>query len=288
MSLFKIKLLSFLIAILNLFIGVFNMPKIPSLETVDMSKFRDEPTFVDEFNGDSLDTSKWGVHFGDRRMRRGGYWDMKMAEVYGGALHIKTKYFDQGLNGNPAGWYTVGIDTRGKFEQTYGYAECRCIFPKGTGHWSAFWMFADGVGDITGNGRNGAEIDVMESPYWSDSILKNSTIHTIHFDGYGEAHQSEGTGHWRIDGDPYSEFHTYAVEWNEKEYRFYIDGRLTGVTDFGGVSQAPQWPILSVEVDGDNGVIADGWSGASIDKNEGGNSFTSDFIVDYVKFYQYK
>lgn len=284
----KTRILSVFICAANFFLSTFGFARLPSAEYIDMSRFEETPVFCEEFSGDRLNTEIWTSHYADNKVRRGGYWDNDMAVVKDGVLTIKTQYLPEGLNGGPAGWYSAGLDTSGSYLQKYGYFECRCIMPAGTGHWSAFWLFCGGVGDITGDGRNGTEIDVMESPFWSNSKLRNSTQHALHYDGYGEAHQSEGYGNWLIKGDPYSEFHTYGVEWNEDCYRFYIDGRLTCETSFGGVSQVPEFLILSVEVGGQNGVAADDWSGPSIDKNEGGRQFTSDFIVDYVKCYQYK
>ena len=45
-----------------------------------------------------------------------------------------------------------------------------------------------------------------------------------------------------------------------------------------------EWPILSVEIGGENGVAGDSWVGASIDTN---TEPLTDFIVDYVRVYQY-
>ncbi len=281
------KFLAFLLSILNLFLGIFDMPKYATTD-IDMSKFNDTPTFADEFDGDALDTSLWTQHYTPTGMRRGGYWDMEMASVADGNLTIKTAYLENGLNGNPAGWYTAGIDTSQSFNGKYGYYEVRCIMPAGAGHWSAFWLYTSDVANVDGSGKDGAEIDVMESMYWGDSKLRNSTIHTIHYDGYGADHKSFTDGKWRIEGDPYSEFHTYGVEWNEDGYTFYIDGKKTRETDFGGASQVEEFMILSVEVGGENGVPGKSSAAGVITDNEGGNDFSSEFIVDYVRYYEYK
>ncbi len=281
------KFLAFLLSILNVFLGIFDVPKYATTD-IDMSKFKDTPTFADEFDSDTLDTSVWTQHYTPTGMRRGGYWDMKMASVADGNLTIKTAYLEEGLGGNPAGWYTAGIDTSTSFNGKYGYYEVRCILPKGYGHWSAFWLYTGSVGNVDGSGKDGAEIDIMESMRWGDSKKQNSTFHTIHFDGYGDAHQSKNDGDWRIEGDPYNEFHTYGVEWNEDGYTFYIDGKKTSETDFGGASQVAEFMILSVEVSGENGIPSEGSSVGVITDNEGGNDFTSEFIVDYVRYYEYK
>lgn len=282
------KIFSLFICVANFFLTNLGYARLPSAEYIDMSKFEEEPVFCDEFDGDSLNKDVWSIHYGDRKVRCGGYWDSDMATVKDGRLNIRTQYFPDGLNGNPAGWYTAGLDTSASYSQRYGYFECRCIMPKGMGHWSAFWLYCHSVNDTADEGRNGTEIDVMESACWNTPKQRNSTGHALHYDGYGEAHKFKGYGNWRIKGDPYSEFHTYGVEWNEDGYKFYIDGRLTTQTSYGGVSRVPEFLILSVEVGGANGTAADSWAGPSIENNVGGTSFTSDFIVDYVRCYQYK
>ena len=78
--------------------------------------------------------------------------------------------------------------------------------------------------------------------------------------------------------NPYEEFNTYGLEWNENEYIFYINGVETFRTDFGGVSQNEEYLILSVEMKGENGVPSN---------RENVSGEETKFIVDYVKVYQY-
>ncbi len=288
MSKFCLGLTAVFLSIINLFLSIFGLPKYPTFE-IDMSKFNEIPDFCDEFNGDCLDKSVWSLHYTPDGTRRGSFWDIDMANVSDGKLTIKTQYLESGLKGKGAGWYTAGIDTSNSFYGKYGYYECRCILPAGYGHWSAFWLYCGGVGNVDGTGTDGAEIDIMESAYWGDPINQNSTIHTIHYDGYGEHHKSQNDGHWRIEGDPYNEFHTYGVEWNEKGYTFYIDGKRTNQTSFGGTSQVPEFMILSVELAGQNGIPKEeSFAIGSIEDNEAGRSFASEFVVDYVRYYTYK
>ena len=133
-------LISVFLCIASIFLSLAGRPTIPHGRELDMSKF--ELTWSDEFDGDKLDLTKWDGHYysdGDTIIRRGSYWNNSLATVSDGSLHIATKYYPDGLNGNgKPGWYTSGIDTSRSYEQQYGYFECRCILPKGTGLWSAF------------------------------------------------------------------------------------------------------------------------------------------------------
>lgn len=263
---------------------------VPSVDFPAVPHSQDfELSWSDEFDGDSLDADKWGGHCfasGNTYMRKGGYWNTDFATVKDGNLHISTVYCPEGYNGNGLpGWYTCGIDTSRSFSQTYGYFECRCILPKGTGAWSAFWMFCGGVGSIGNGGADGAEIDIFESPNYNVNkpIGSRKVTSNIHYDGYAEAHEMKNVCQpYVFINNPYEEFNTYGVEWNEDEYIFYINGIETGRTDFG-VSQVSEWLILSVEVGGENGVAAESWAGQALEPD----AAVTDFIVDYVRVYRY-
>jgi len=189
-------------------------------------------------------------------------------------------YLQDGIGGTGEGWYSAGIDTdkdaQNGFSQTYGYFECRCILPKCADCWASFWLTNEEVYNVDGNGKDGTEIDVFESLYYGKS-KQNCISSDLHYDGYGDAHKALGTKKFLVSGDPYSEFNTYGVEWNENEYIFYINRRETFRSSFGGVSQNPEYLILSLEVDGSDGV-----TNTKLDKTK-----TYNFIVDYVRVYQY-
>ena len=247
-----------------------------------------ELVWSDEFDGDSVDTTKWEGHYCNNKeavVRRGSYWHTDMATVKDGSLHIRTEYYPDGYNGNgKPGWYTCALDTNGLYLQKYGYFEVRCILPKGAGLWSAFWMLCNGMGRVGDGGTDGAEIDIFESPYYASKHPRRVSSN-IHYDGYGEDLRSSNVCEpYVLFNDPYEQFNTYGLEWNEKEYIFYVNGIETGRSSFGGASQVPEYMILSVEVGGADAVPGDSWGGSVLET--GGE--TSDFIIDYVRAYQYK
>ena len=249
--------------------------------------------WADEFDGDEIDPDKWeGCYCNatDIYRRRGSYWNTDMATVKDGSLHIRTEYYPDGYNGNGLpGWYTCGLDTNGRFEQAYGYYEVRCILPKGCGLWSAFWLVPQSMnssdyGSIENSGVDGAEIDVFESAFF-DSKTPRRVSSNIHIDGWGEFHKSANACKpFVLFNNPYEEYNTYGLEWNEDVYTFYINGIKTGRSDFGGASQVPEYMILSVEVGGENAVPGESWAGGPLEPD----SETTDFIIDYVRVYQYK
>ena len=273
---------SFLMSLIISFCVALDIPCYPMGQKVDMDKF--VLTFEDDFEGE-LDRSVWSGHYqygNTTEARKGSYWNQNLAETKDGNLVIPVVYLEDGMGGKGAGWYTAGIDTDSDapngFSQKYGYFECRCILPKGADIWSAFWLMNDGVFNADGNGRDGTEIDIFESDCYGD-LLENAVTSNLHFDGYDDAHQKHGATKFLLKNNPYEEFNTYGLEWNEDEYIFYINGVETFRTDYGGVSQNEEYLILSVEMKGDNGIPSE---------RENIPAEGAEFIVDYVKVYQYK
>lgn len=273
---------AFFTSIIVIILSWLNIPCYPMGENVDMSKF--EETFTENFDTE-LDRSVWSGHYqyGETtEARKGSYWNQYLAYTENGNLVIPVTYLEDGMGGKGAGWYTAGIDTDGDspngFSQKFGYFECRCILPEGADVWSAFWLMNDGVYNEDGNGRDGTEIDIFESDRYGKK-RNNAVTSNLHFDGYGEAHQMMGAEEFLIKNNPYEEFNTYALEWNESEYIFYINGKETFRTSYGGVSQNEEYLILSVEMKGENGIPS---------QRENQPAEDAFFIVDYVRVYQYK
>ena len=270
-------------AILSLFmmLSCKGFPRVPHADDFEL-------VWSDEFDGEELDAAKWHGHYcgaGEATVRRGSYWHTDMARVGDGFLRIATEYYPEGLNGNgKPGWYTCGIDTSGLYEQKYGYFEVRCILPKGCGMWSAFWMLCGGMSNVDGTGIDGAEIDIYEAPFYGGKNPRRVSSN-IHIDGYGADLKSENVCEAMILlNDPYEKFNTYGLEWNEDGYIFYINGIETGRSSFGGASQTPEYMILSVEVGGADAVPGDSWAGSALSQDDP----PTDFVIDYVRAYQYK
>ncbi|MBR4859370.1 MAG: glycoside hydrolase family 16 protein [Clostridia bacterium] len=277
------SILSFFASIIILICTSLDIPCFPMGEKLDMEKFDPVPTFAEDFSGE-LDRSVWSGHYqyGNRTVdRKGSYWNQYLAQTKDGNLVIPVVYLEEGMGGKGAGWYTAGIDTdsdaKNGFSQKFGYFECRCILPEGADIWSAFWLMNSGVFDEDGSGRDGTEIDIFESDGY-ENLFKYNVSSNLHFDGYGDAHQKLGATRFLIKNNPYEEFNTYGLEWNENEYIFYINGVETFRTSFGGVSQNEEYIILSVEMRGENGIPSE---------RENAPAEGAEFIVDYVKVYQY-
>ncbi|MCR5483975.1 MAG: glycoside hydrolase family 16 protein [Clostridiales bacterium] len=298
----KKRFLSFLIALLSVFGAAapenLGLARKPADKALDKSKF--QLVWQDEFDGDSVDWNKWSYEWWVTE-RRGGFWHKDMLEVKDGKLIIHSECLDHALENEyyekwkdeidfkdyKPGWYTSQITTNGKYEQKYGYFEARCKVPASTGMWSAFWMMNDGVYEIDGTGNDGTEIDVFESLSYNLHRFGLDTVESnLHFDGYREAHRYKHVGKYLIKPDPYADFVTYGVEWNPDEYIFYVNGKETARSSFGGVSDNPEYLLLSTEIAGNNGIAEED------PKNTGRMRIMGDehpqFEIEYVRCYQYK
>ncbi len=215
----------------------------------------------DEFAGTVLDASKWNIPV---NMRRGHLWRSESARLDGaGHLDILTEK-------TADNYATACVRTRGHFEKAFGYFIARCKLPTQVGHWPAFWLFNDCVGKVGNAGRDGTEIDIIELP-WRDGRVQQ----TLHWDGYGQAHQSSAY----VSRPPQildRKFHTFSLWWTPEEYVFYVDGRESWRSRAGGVCQVPLYLKLSEEIP--EGLV--GWAG-DITKAK----LPDHFIVDYVRVY---
>lgn len=285
----KWKLYTVFFAVILAFLPIFNI-MLSVNPSIDLNEYN--LVWNDEFEGDTLDASKWqNASLSDSAsIRRGGWWDSSMVKISDGCLKISTSYSQTGINGGQPGYYTQGLTTEGLFEHLYGYYEIRCILPAGSGIWSAFWLMNDSMQNVDGTGKDGAEIDVFEAPYYNKLGIGSDTIScAIHIDGYGQNHKQEFAqplfGLYNVQNNPYKSFNTYGVLWDKDKYTFFINGKKTGTCSKYSTSQADEHMILSVEIGGEDGKPTASWAGVAIDKSK---DLCTDYIVDYVRVYEGK
>ncbi len=271
-----------LIDVIHRGITVIRYPWTPKSDNkIDLDKF--DLVFEDEFEGDRLNENIW--RHTRPGMRKGGFWDSEQCTLSDGFLHIAVEHKQDGKYGE--GYYCDRIDTRKTYLQKYGYFECRCKLPAAQGIWSAFWLSSENVNDYV-PGTQGTEIDVFESPLWYRGLTgrENGLVtQNLHYGGYNFGHRYRNVAVAKAN-DPYNEFNNYGVEWNSEGYVFYVNGVETGRSDFGGVSEVPEYMQLSIEVDGAGGKPSHGWSGKITRNKEG--ILPAELVVDYVRAYQYK
>ncbi len=238
----------------------------------------------DEFNGSKLDESIW-----NKEVREPGWTNHEMQAYTKDKENIYVKNGKLVLNavkhtlksGNA--YYTSGkVQTHNKKDFKYGKVIVRAKVPTGTGLWPAIWMMP--TDEEYGNWPCSGEIDIME-------VLGNETNKTYGTIHYGSPHGQKQGSYILTDTTFADDFHTFEVDWEPGEFRWYVDGNLFYTennwfsTARGG--QEFEYPApfnryfylqLNLAVGGD-------WPG----KPTKDTDFTkSKFEIDYVRVYQKK
>ena len=280
-------------------------------------------TWHDEFDGNKLDTTKWGYQYGcfDPAQRsQVNYTDSpENVSVQDGYLNLTARYSPtktkwdgtqiprtckDGSTVYDAPFTSGMITTKTKdgtvlyaAPGTGFYAEARIKLPTARSSWSSFW--ATGTkGGWPGNG----EIDVFESKGYDPSFLM-SNIHTPRVGNPKKTQQHQGMMH----GDTatsQSEFHTYGVLKTSDAIEFYFDGQMTHrvkMQDMKGASNPFADPEnglvlkLNQMVGGSYLAKHDNWSDKTFvdatkfaDDYKSADGAGSTMYVDYVRVYEPK
>lgn len=237
-------------------------------ETVTIHGRTWRPTLLEEFDGTALDWDLWEPC---PNWRRDDCTWTDDAAALDGQGHLVLR-----ITGDEVPFAAGAVRTRTQggsilFEQAYGYFEARMKLPAIDGICAAFWLMCDGAGTVgTPGGGDGTEIDIIEATGMSPGKAQ----HALHWDGYGDEHQSAEhpmTGRSELyDG----EYHTFALAWTPEEYVFYIDGAESWRTAAGGVCAVPAYLKLTVS------------TGAWVGTVDPTQLPTDALVVDYVHVYE--
>ncbi|WP_349409245.1 carbohydrate binding domain-containing protein [Pseudalkalibacillus sp. SCS-8] len=172
----------------------------------------------DDFNGDEINRDKWnfvqgGGGYGNNELQN--YTDReKNARVSNGSLVIEAH--KESYGGNE--YTSAKLTTQNKGDWTYGRYEIRAKLPKGQGMWPAIWMMPTDYDLYSGWPASG-EIDIMEL-LGHDPDTVYGTLH------YGTPWKNTGASYDLPKGDFSEEFHTFTLDWEPGEFRWYVDGIL--------------------------------------------------------------
>lgn len=241
-------------------------------------KGRFELVFSDDFDGDTLDLSRWTTcywwdkngctNLGNNELE----WYMPQnVSVAGGTLRLTARREDV------VGWegrifpYTSGMVTTGRyyeedpsairFDAVRGIFEMRARVPSGQGLWPAFWM-------LPSSRESKPEIDIMELLGHRPGRLE------LHFHYRDDAGDSTNVGHKVETSDLSADWHTYGVEWRSRDIVWYLDGQEVWRydDDEGRVPDEPMYLLINLAVGGD-------WPGAP----DATTDFPAVMEVDYVR-----
>ncbi|WP_324983850.1 glycoside hydrolase family 16 protein [Streptomyces sp.] len=218
--------------------------------------------FGDEFNGTSLDGSKWNPNWlgcptcttKPVNSAELGAYAPSQVSVSGGSLHLKAeKQATTATDGKTYAYRSGLVESNGKAQFTYGAFEARIYTPAASpgviANWPAFWT--DGQ-----NWPEDGEMDVMEGLGGGKACY--------HF------HSPSGGPGGCAPGD-FTGWHTYGAEWKPGVVTYYYDGKQVGQISTG-ITSSPMYLILN------NGVSTE----------HGGPILTpADMMTDYVRVWQH-
>ncbi len=253
-------------------------------------------TFQDEFNGTTLDESKWNYETGYYLNDDPGTWGWGNEElqhytdsednvfVKDGNLNIVAledpKTFPQ--DSNRVAPYSSGkINTKDKYKFTYGRIDFRAKLPVGPGAWPALWMLPND--NVYGTWASSGEIDIMEAR----GRVPSESSGALHFGGEWPLNKHISGVQTYEDGGRMDEFHTYSLIWEADQIKWYVDGKC-----FYAVNKE-QWNSLGAQgnpyapFDQDFYLVMNlamgGWFDGGVKPTP--DMFPSTMQVDYVRVY---
>ncbi len=237
----------------------------------------------DEFEGDSLDQSKWSFQFGTGASEGLVGWGNNELQYYtdrqenifveDGNLHIVAR----AESFNNRNYTSARIRSINKGDWKYGRFEFRAKLPEGQGLWPAIWMMP--TDDAYGGWAGSGEIDIMELVGHEPDVVHG----TLHYGGGWPDNVYSGDSYQLDTGKFSDDFHTFALEWEEGEMRWYVDGEHYQ-TQNNWFTQGHEFPapfdkrfhlILNVAVGGN-------WPGSP----DGSTIFPQEMVIDYIRVYQ--
>lgn len=247
---------------------------------------KDRLLWADEFDGpasSSPDPAKWGFDIGAGQNGWGNneleYYTSRPENAFlDGEGHLVIRAIQEtftGAGGVTRNYTSARLVTKGKFEQAYGRFEARIKLPFGQGIWPAFWMLGNDIGSA--GWPNCGEIDIMENIGREPSIIHG----TLHGPGFSAGNSLTALV-TLADGKRFADdFHVFAMEWEPREIRFYLDGIPYQTRNAGQLSASKRWVfdhpfylLLNVAVGGD-------WPGSP----DATTIFPQTMVIDYVRVY---
>ena len=185
-------------------------------------------TWCDEFSGEGDTLNAYGVNLDHWGFQTGTgaqyglqgwgndeqqYYREENARVERGRLILDARL--ETYNGMP--YTSARLYTKPTFAQRYGRFEALISLPIGAGLWPAFWLMPRD--DVYGGWANSGEIDIMEAR----GRLPFEVSSALHYGGQWPNNTYTSATYRFPEGDSIQAFHLYAVEWDETEFRFYVN-----------------------------------------------------------------
>ena len=167
--------------------------------------------WADEFNGASLDYSKWGVEEnalgGGNNELQAYRWNKKNLRVEGGNLVIEAHKDNPNMAGTVRPYSSGRIRSKLRGDWTYCRVDVRAKLPIGQGIWPAIWMLP--TDEKYGGWASSGEIDIMELVGHEPSTYHG----TLHYGGGWPKNKHTGKAYKLASGTFADNFHVFSVIW---------------------------------------------------------------------------
>lgn len=254
----------------------------------------------DEFSGKEIDRRKWTFDIGNWIVDENGNgitsgWGNNEKEYYtdsnenafieDGKLVIKAKKEQVTDQFGTYDYTSAKLKTKGLFSKKYGRYEIKAKLPVGKGLWPAIWMLPEE--DKYGTWAASGEIDIVEA--WGSR--PNTVAGTIHYGEGWPNNKYTGKEFEFPEKSGIDRWHTYALEWEPGELRWYVDGELyqtqnkwyskgkDNAANFSYPAPFDQEFYLVMN------LAVGGWFDGEVDE---ATKFPSKMLVDYVRVYDLK
>ncbi len=240
-----------------------------------------ELVWADEFDGNQLDPAKWEAQIG-RGPNNDGWGNLELQyytarpeniQVSQGTLKIiaRREIYQS------ASYTSARLRTINRGDWKYGRFEFRAKLPQGKGIWPAFWMLP--TDNVYGGWAASGEIDIMELVGHEPHRVHG----TLHYGGAWPNNVYTGMSYALRQGKFSDDFHNFALEWEDGEMRWYVDGvmylRQTWWYTTGHPFPAPFDQRFHILV---NLAVGGRWPGSP----DASTVFPQVLEVDYVRVYR--
>jgi beta-glucanase (GH16 family) len=243
----------------------------------------------DEFDGNAIDSTKWSHEVncdgGGNNELQCYTADAANSYVEDGKLHIAA------LHHGGDDYTSARLRTLNKGDWKYGRIEVKAKMPQGQGLWPAIWMLPSDW--IYGGWPLSGEIDIFEAVN-PNGTGGNTMYGTLHYGRYWPNNNHSGAPYTPA-ANIWDEFHTYAIEWEEGEIRWYVnDTHYATQTQDGWFTYYYDGQEVGFQFGGDaapfdqafhlllNVAVGGNWPG----NPDVSTPFPQQMVVDYVRVYE--
>lgn len=232
--------------------------------------------WADEFEGETLDASKWSVV---EDCRGGGNNERQCyaapnVSIQQGQLVLTARHENAAT---PTRSYTSGkVHTRRLASFRYGRIEVRARMPQGQGLWPAIWMLPEH--DNYGPYPRSGEIDIAEAVNLGvDCDGCQNRFHGALHHGPDPSQNREESG--SVVTEAPAAFHVFALDWTPERMTWLVDD-----VPYFSADGRPPWDqrfhlILNLAV---GGLWAETSGALGVDDHR----FPAELLIDYVRVYQ--